>query len=61
MLTIYVIYHITMEDTCIFTTDKNKIYSLILQQIKKYENTENEWKWREFEEENEFDADFTTF
>jgi len=57
MLTIYVIYHETYENTNIFTTDKNKIDEIIKKLIKKYDDTEGEWNYREITEETEFDAD----
>lgn len=57
MITIYIIYHLTFENTNVFTTDKNKIKDLIKLQEEKYKDTTGEWKYREIIEEVEFEAD----
>lgn len=57
MITIYIIYHLTFENTNVFTTDKNKIKDLIKLQEEKYKKTTGEWKYREIIEEVEFEAD----
>ena len=57
MLTIYVIYHITFENTNIFTTDPKRIPELIKQQVEKYETEISEWYVRELIEETVFEAD----
>jgi len=57
MITIYIIYHLTFENTNVFTTDKNKIKDLIKLQEEKYKDTTGELKYREIIEEVEFEAD----
>jgi len=57
MIRIYVIYHSTFENTNIFTTEINKIFTLIDIQENKYPETKGEWSYREITEEEEFDAD----
>ena len=57
MIRIYVIYHSTFENTNIFTTEINKIFTLIEIQENKYPETKGEWSYREIAEEEEFDAD----
>jgi hypothetical protein len=57
MLTIYVIYHITFENTNIFTTDKNRIEELTKKMAEKYETKLSDWYVRTIVEENDFEAD----
>jgi hypothetical protein len=57
MITIYVIFHLTFDDTNVFTTDEGKIEEIIQRLSKKYENTVGEWRWRKIVEEEEFDAE----
>lgn len=67
---IYVIFHHTLEDVNLFTTDKNKIHQLI--QKKTDELNEQfksigdkvkveDWRWRELTEEVCFGADMTCY
>jgi len=57
MITIYVIFHLTFENTNVFTTDEGKIEEIIQRLSKKYENTVGDWGWRKIVEEEEFDAE----
>jgi len=57
MIRIYVIYHLTFENTNIFTTEFNKIFTLIERLENKYPETKAEWSYREITEEEEFEAD----
>lgn len=61
MVTIYVIYHITFENSNIFTTNKNKINDIIKKQEEKYKDTIGEWKYVEIVEETEFEADIGSY
>ena len=60
-LTIYVIYHSELEDTNVFTTDKNKIFELIEKMKNEYKDTDGEWKYRTLVEGELFDADMGSF
>ena len=58
MITIYVIYHNTLEDTNLFTTDRSKIDQLI-QIMAEHTNTEVcEWKYKTIKEGHNFYASF---
>ena len=57
MIAIYVIFHLTFENTNVFTTDENKIPEIIQRLTEKYEYTVGEWRWRKIVEEEEFDAE----
>lgn len=57
MLIIYVIYHKTYDNINIFTTDKNKIQEIIINQSKKWKNSKEDWKYRTIIENDEFCAD----
>jgi hypothetical protein len=57
MIKIYVIFHKTFENTNLFTTDKNKVFTIIERMENKYEETKGEWNYREITEEEEFEAD----
>lgn len=59
MITIYVIYHTTYENTNVFTLDESKITEIIQKQCEKYEGTVGMWHWRKIVEEEEFDADMS--
>lgn len=56
MLTIYVIYHRTYENTNVFTTDESKIYEMIRKLEEKYEETDGEWSYMKLVENVEFEA-----
>ena len=57
MLTIYVIYHKSFENTNVFTTDESKIPEIIRMLTEKYDETEGEWRYRKLVENKEFEAD----
>jgi hypothetical protein len=57
MISIYVIFHLTFENSNVFTTDESKITEIIQRLTKKYEDTDGQWRWRKIVEEEEFDAE----
>lgn len=59
MITIYVIYHTSFENTNIFTTDFNKINTLIEYMAKKTYTDIHEWKYKKIIEEESFQADMS--
>jgi len=56
MTTIYVIFHLTMNNANVFTLDENNITEIIRKQTEKYEGTTGEWRWRKIGEGEEFEA-----
>ena len=57
MISIYVIFHLTFENSNVFTTDESKITEIIQRLTKKYKDTDGQWRWRKIVEEEEFDAE----
>ena len=57
MISIYVIFHLTFENSNVFTTDESKITEIIQRLTEKYEDTDGQWRWRKIVEEEEFDAE----
>jgi hypothetical protein len=60
MSVIYVIFHITFEDTNVFTLDESKITEIIQKQTEKRPGTIGEWRWRKIVEGEDFEADMNT-
>ena len=58
MITIYIIYHETFENTNVFTTDINKIDELKKKLATKTYTEISEWKYKKIIEEDEFYAEF---
>ena len=56
MITIYIIFHKTFENTNIFTTDEYKITEIIEKLIEKNKGTHGEWSYRKIVENTEFTA-----
>jgi hypothetical protein len=62
MIKIYVIYHSQLEDTNVFTTNKDEITDIIKSLMEKYPDTKfEEWSVRKLKEGKEFCADMGCF
>jgi len=59
MITIYIIYHVTFENTNMFTTNPERIENLKSYLAKKTYTPIEEWKVKQIKEEEEFQADLT--